>query len=207
MGLYSKILGLPCVYKKIIPYLLGFNGWEVSEIIFNLLTVQSDDVVVDIGCGMGIAMEHIHEFHEYHGFDIDRTALTEFRNNYSGNNVFLYERCFLAEDAIRIKPTKVFMVGLLHHINDSDAKALFDNISQSSRLKHILTSDGFYDDKKMNLNNLLVKLDRGNFVRQITHYKQLLSDNLVIKKELILPVGYWYKAYIMVIDNVDKKGS
>ena len=209
MNLYSKILGLPFVFKKLRPLLLGFDEKKDFKPIYDLLYAEDDDIVVDIGCGMGNALNYIHTFSEYYGFDTDAEALREFEKNYSDDRVCLYNRCFDAEDAITINPSKICMFGLLHHLDDAEVRILLDSVSRSRSLKRIITCDVFYEDNNMarkmkklgvGINNLFTKLDRGKFGREIGHYKQLIPECLHIVKEVILPVGYFVKLFVMVIE-------
>ena len=201
MNLYSRILGLPFVYKHLVPFILGFDPKKDGKATYDLLDVESNDIVVDIGCGMGNALEYLHTFSEYHGFDTDNVALSEFSKSYSDARVSLYNRRFEGEDAVNINPHKVLMIGLLHHIDDAEAGTLFENVSRSRFLKRIVTCDCFFTkNKKWSISNLLTKLDRGEFGREIEHYKQLVTYPLSITKEIIFPLGYFYQVLVMVID-------
>lgn len=202
MYVLDNLMGRPFVYKTLRPLLLGFNEKIDFKIIYDHLQVEEGDIVVDIGCGMGNALEYIHTFSEYHGFDTDTVALQEFKKNYSDNRICLYNRCFESEDASKINPSKICMFGLLHHLSDEEVRILFDSVHRSRSLKRIVTCDVFYEDNKKwrgNINNFLTKLDRGKFGRKIEHYKQLVPEHLNINKEIIFKAGYFVKLFAMVI--------
>jgi hypothetical protein len=199
MDFYSKIMGLPFVYKKLRPFLLGFNEKVDFKVIYDQLEIADCDIIADIGCGMGNALEYLPAFCEYHGFDTDGTALTELKKNYSLSNIFLYHRPFLLEDSIRINPSKVCMFGLLHHLNDIEVKALLNDVSQSPSLKKVVTCDPFIGGGK--LNTLLTKLDRGQFGRTIAHYRALVPESLAIDNDGICNAGPFVKLYRMTIQK------
>jgi SAM-dependent methyltransferase len=202
MSIYTKIMGSPFVYQKLRPLCLGFDEKRDFNNIYNQLQIEDGDVIVDVGCGMGNAMHYImpSNFSAYHGFDTDKRALEEFQKKFSDERIFLYDRIFRGDDSININPSKVCMFGLLHHLNDTDAKLLFKNISRSRNLKRIVSCDVFYGQGfSYILNNLFTKLDRGKFGREMDHFMKLVPNNLKIQNEMIIPIGHFVRYFVMAI--------
>src|SRR6266851_3822 len=113
MSLYDRVLGIPFVYTRIRPLVVGGVDMTPS---FSNLEVQSDDVVIDIGCGAGEALKHLTQFRALYGFDTDPTAVAFARKLASRRaNVTFEARAVTAADMNAIKPTRIMMNGLLHH--------------------------------------------------------------------------------------------
>ncbi len=72
------------------------------------------------------------------------------------------------------RPTCVMMNGLLHHLDDEAASQLLRMCGTADTVKRIVTNDTVYLRGKP-LNNLLARLDRGRFVRQIEGYRDLVA--------------------------------
>jgi 16S rRNA A1518/A1519 N6-dimethyltransferase RsmA/KsgA/DIM1 with predicted DNA glycosylase/AP lyase activity len=200
-------MGLPVVYEKLRPLILGFDLKTAYKTTYDQLQMTSDDVLVDIGCGMGNALDYLdlNSFSEYHGVDTDETALMQLKRHYDmPEKISLYNRPFSAEDAVRINPSKVCMCGLLHHLDNAQARQLFDSVAQSKSLKKIVTQDPFYGEGNYIINNLLTRLDRGAFGRKIAGYQELIPTRLVLQNDIIYKTGYFVKVYVMVIQPIKR---
>jgi hypothetical protein len=179
-------MGTPWVYQTLRPYVLG--GINIGP-AYDILGVQPDDVVLDVGCGMGDAMEHLPAFRAYHGFDTDIRALAAFRAKSPQSNVLLYERQCTAQDVAAINPTKVLMIGLLHHIPDPAVVALLQSLAANPPTKTIVTQDPVYLPRQR-INNALSRLDRGRFVRTVEGYNALVErSGLTVAKTFWIRTG------------------
>jgi SAM-dependent methyltransferase len=184
MSLYDRVLGIPFVYTRIRPLVVG--GVDMTPSFANL-EVQPDDVVVDIGCGPGEVLKHIERFRELHGFDTDPVAIAFARKLAGGRpNVTFEARAVTAADLGAIKPTRVMMNGLLHHLDDGQALDLLAMCAAIPSVRRIATQDPVIVPGRT-LNNFYVRLDRGKHVRDVEGYKTLISKaNLVIAREEIV---------------------
>src|SRR5262245_24452170 len=72
MSLYDRVLGLPFVYNRVRPLVVG--GIDMAP-VYDRLGVRPTDTVLDVGCGTGVALEHLGAFAAYAGFDTDPRAL------------------------------------------------------------------------------------------------------------------------------------
>ena len=187
---YKAILGIPWIFRKLRRYVLG--GFDFSP-IYKALEIRQDDVVMDIGCGTGESIEHLSDFAEYHGFDIDERAINFFQRR-KKSKMYLYNRTFEKEDMTRIKPDKVIMIGLLHHINEEEGKRLFDFLSRGG-VERIVTLDTVYIPGWWT-NNLLAFLDRGGYVRTTSEYRDLVRGmGFEIEREIWINTGLHLSCY------------
>ena len=60
---WNWFFGLPWVFQRLRRWVLG--GFSFAP-AYHLLEVGNGDMVLDVGCGMGDAMQHLGDFQEYH---------------------------------------------------------------------------------------------------------------------------------------------
>ena len=120
-------------------------------------------------------MRHLAAFAQFHGFDTDDRALARFRQSYPDADVHLYPRVVTAADIEHLRPTKVLLMGLLHHLTDAEATELLLSLRAAGTVARIVTWDTIYLPGKP-LSNLLAWLDRGRHTRDEAHYVKLLES-------------------------------
>src|SRR5947208_896941 len=121
MSIYSRILGNPFVFNHVRPLFVGGIDWTS---LYRALDAGPDDVVLDVGCGTGIAHKYMRGFRAYYGFDTDPLAVDFARRNTKGANVSYECRLLVPADVERIQPTKILLSGLLHHLGEREARDL-----------------------------------------------------------------------------------
>jgi SAM-dependent methyltransferase len=173
-SLYAKIVGLPFVYEHLRPWLVGGIDMTPS---FRNLEAGAGDVILDVGCGTGDALNYIENFRAYHGYDTDPIAIAYARKRAQkrGLTVELEARAVDAADIARISPTRVILSGLLHHLPDAEAVSLLRTIGHHPSVARIATQDVVFAPGRL-LNNILASLDRGQFVRCVAAYRTLVAE-------------------------------
>jgi 2-polyprenyl-3-methyl-5-hydroxy-6-metoxy-1,4-benzoquinol methylase len=180
------VLGTPWVFERLRRWVLG--GFDFGP-AYSYLDVRETDIVLDVGCGMGDAMEHLDSFSEYHGFDIDARAIDTFRRRCSKANVHLYARRGEAQDIARIAPSRVVMVGVLHHMSDAEVVSLLRPLTGIAALPRIATVDTVFIPGSA-INNLLARFERGRYVRTVEQYQALVrSAGLDIQQSFWIDTG------------------
>lgn len=174
MNLFQKFIGIPFVYDRIRPFVVG--GIDMRP-FYRILGAAQNDVILDIGCGTGIALDYLQEFQAYFGFDTDPIALSHARE-YKGHLPKVHFECrpVTEEDIKKIQPTRIIMGGLLHHLSDADANSLLKICARSSSVKRIATEDAIYLTGKP-ISNLFTWLDRGRYIRTREGYHRLLQGS------------------------------
>lgn len=161
MSFYQRLLGHPFVYDRIRPLVVGGIDWSP---LYRNLEAGSDDVILDVGCGTGIAHQYLQGFASYHGFDTDPVAVGTAVAKTAGPNVHYQCRVVTPQDVAAIRPTRVILAGLLHHLSDDDCQALLAMCSSLPSVKRIATSDVVFLPGE-HISNVLAYFDRGKFVR------------------------------------------
>ena len=183
MSIYQKLLGHPFVYDRIRPFVVG--GIDFSP-LFRNLEAQAGDVILDVGCGTGMAHQYLSAFAEYHGFDTDPVAIATASARATGPNVHYECRVVTPADIARIRPTRVVLAGILHHLSDEEAIALLGMCASVPSVRRIATSDVVYLPGE-HVSNLLAYFDRGKFVRKRPRYVDLArrAGLSIVREEIV----------------------
>jgi SAM-dependent methyltransferase len=203
VSLRDKILGLPFVYNVVRPIVVG--GIDMGPVL-SPLEVHESDVVVDVGCGTGIALEHLPRFRRYVGFDTDERALTaaarrtKARLQAHGQEQIEFRNVTLDAAAVaELSPDIVILAGLLHHLDDQACEELLRTLRSAPKLRTVVTLDVTFLPGRL-VNNLLTVLDRGQYPRHPAAYNWLASRaGFAIDEAKTLParpgndrVEYWW---------------
>lgn len=171
---YQRLLGHPFVYDVIRPLVVG--GIDLAA-LYATVETTSHDVIFDVGCGTGVALDHLGPFGRYVGFDVDAVAVARASERGRGRTapVTLHARVMTADDARTMQPTVALLMGVLHHLDDATAVAVLRALSESPALRVVHTIDVVMLPRRW-YNNLLARLDRGRFVRTREGYASLARD-------------------------------
>jgi SAM-dependent methyltransferase len=171
--LYDRILGMPFVYDRVRPMVVG--GIDMSSVYDRAETTQ-DDLVLDIGCGTGDALRYLTTFRRYVGLDVDERAVDLARRRYGQRPGVSFEARLMREsDAVELEPTVVTLMGLLHHLSDEHAIDLLCTLRSPGTVRRIVTQDVVFLPGEP-LSNLLARLDRGRDCRVPAAYRELARD-------------------------------
>jgi cyclopropane fatty-acyl-phospholipid synthase-like methyltransferase len=200
--LFDWFFGIPWVFQKLRYWVLG--GFDFGP-AYQRLNVEENDVVLDIGCGMGDSMQHLKSFRRYYGFDTDSRAIETFRKKYPAQNIILNNRVCTADDIRQLQPSKCILIGLLHHINDDDARTLLRSLAEAAELKGTVTLDTVYVPGRW-VNNALAAADRGRHVRMTEHYRQLFSSGgMDVQEEFWIVTGNGAARYLGAVLHRSQK--
>jgi SAM-dependent methyltransferase len=177
VSLTDRLLGLPFVYNVVRPLAVG--GIDMAPVL-SPLGVQPRDTVVDVGCGTGVALEHLPPFERYVGFDTDERALGAAAKRASlrqergrgREDITFRSRTLGRGDIEELRPDVVILAGLLHHLDDPTSHGLLTSLLASPRLRSVVTLDVTFLPGRF-LNNLFTILDRGQYPRHPAGYSWL----------------------------------
>jgi SAM-dependent methyltransferase len=137
---------------------------------------QPGDRVLDIGCGPGDVLEQLPAV-EYVGIDSSAPYIRAARRRFGERARFLLSPI---RDVVLDDPGSYHLAmatGVVHHLDDEGAVSLFRLASRALRPDgRLVTLDGCYEERQSSLARLLLRLDRGKFVRQRAAYVQLASQ-------------------------------
>jgi len=134
--------------------------------------------LLDICCGDSYILEYINEFiDDYVGIDNNDKYLEQCRNrwkNFSFINSDL-NNVGNIENLINFKPNFIFVNGAIHHLDDKTISSITDFIKKKLPDSHFLSVDPIKHNNNL-LNYLMIKLDRGKFIRNKFEYSKLMDS-------------------------------
>jgi SAM-dependent methyltransferase len=207
MSLYQRILGHPFVFNRIRPVFVGGIDWKP---LYDALGAGPDSVVLDIGCGTGIAHQYLDGFRKYYGFDTDPVAINRARQSASGPHIQYQCRVITEDDIESIRPTHVLLSGLLHHLSDAEVLKLLRMCGSTPSVDRIATADTVYIPGQ-HVSNLLAFFDRGRFVRTAEGFVALAEEaNLEVVRQQIIrshPTNGWALYLVMTLSPRSRRTS
>ncbi len=170
LGLLRKVLGHPFVYDQVRPRVVG--GIDMQS-LYDSLGSDAKRAVLDVGCGTGDALRHLHGVERYLGIDTDPVAVREARRRFGDRPNVRFECKFLQPaDVTDFAPTGVVLSGVLHHLTNDEAEGVLRLALTSPTLVRLVTSDIVFLPGKL-FNNVLAMMDRGRFCRDPDAYAAL----------------------------------
>jgi SAM-dependent methyltransferase len=136
------------------------------------LRLHAGQRVLDLGCGPGDILQFLPAV-QYTGYDINPAYIERARRRYGERGEF---HCAAVDEALPLRgPYDVVIAhGVLHHLDDAQARTLFRIarrvLAPAGRL---VTFDGCYADGQPALARLALALDRGRHVRTRDGYERL----------------------------------
>jgi SAM-dependent methyltransferase len=166
-----SILETPAVYLAYQSLVGGVRARKIC--IRDYVRHAPGSVVVDIGCGPGYTTRWLPQS-EYYGFDICEPYIAYARRKFGQAATFQCE-LFTTETAAALPPVDVvLMMGLLHHLDDTECLELLRLAKSTLRPGgRVITLDGCYRQGQSPIARYLLDSDRGKYVRKVEGYERL----------------------------------
>jgi len=163
-----RTLRIPYVFR-LLQRLVGRE--KAALRIVELLAIRPGDRVLDIGCGTADILHYLPAGIDYHGFDVSEEYVSAARTRFGAKGNFTVQ-AVTADAANRLDRVDIVIaLGVLHHLTDSEADALFKLARKVLRPGgRVVTCDGAFVDGQNAFARLLLKLDRGQCVRAPEQY-------------------------------------
>ncbi len=137
------------------------------------LDVRPGQRVLDLGCGPADILSVLPDC-DYVGIDSEPRYIDSARARYGGRGTF---RCMRIEDFVVQQPRSFDLVmanGVLHHLDDAQAGAMLGLAAAAMKEgARTVTLDGCREPGQSIIARTLLRLDRGQFIRDRTGYLQL----------------------------------
>ena len=196
----KALLSTPSMYD-LAQILMGAHAnrvWLQREFI----RAQTGDRILDVGCGTAAILSVLPDV-DYTGFDISKPYIASAQKRWGDRGQFHAQ--LLNDEVIEglDKFDLILATGLLHHLDDDEAHALFKTLSKGLKQNgRIITVDGTYIPDQRFLSRFIIQQDRGKSVRSPEGYLALARDHFpTLKGHLVerqwIPYTYW----IMQIGN------
>lgn len=133
--------------------------------------------ILDIGCGPAQVLEHLPESCPYTGFDLSAAYIDTARKRWGARGEFF---CAAVDAAAldRLAPADVVLaMGILHHLDDDQARGLFALARRALRPGgRLVTFDGAFTPGQSPIARWLLRNDRGRHVRTPESYQSLARE-------------------------------
>lgn len=177
-----RILSSPLVYDAF-QALLGGDAAR-RRICDEYFKVQPGHVIVDVGCGTGEVLNFLPERITYYGFDLDESYIEAAKAHFPGRGNFFCQDVTLLP-AGDIPPCDLAIAfGVLHHLDDSDAARLIQNLHGRLAVGgRLVTIDPAFEKGQSIFAREMIRRDRGQNVRAGSEYLSL-TGSLFSEKRL-----------------------
>jgi len=166
-----KVLELPWAYRLFRTIVGGPAAWQ--RLVEEYIRPQQGQRILDLGCGAGDVLSYLPSV-SYVGIDISSQYIQAARARFGHRGEF---HCRDATQWVNDNPGVYDVVmanGLFHHCSDDQARDLFALAAKALKPSgRLVTYDGCYVPEQSRVARLLLRMDRGQFVRTSDGYRLL----------------------------------
>jgi len=150
---------------------------RARDICLAALDVQPGERVLDVGCGPAYYVAGLPDC-EYFGFDTNSAQINSARARF-GDRALFYDEPYTAERMRELAPfDKVFLLGILHHLDDAGCRSLLDLVARSLKPNgRVVALDTPLYQGQSTFSRALAKNDRGDYVRFTDAYVALANPS------------------------------
>ncbi len=169
------LLSKPLVYSTFQNLMGAKAAWR--NLVHQRIRPSAGTLIIDIGCGPGDLLAYLPEGVVYWGFDISPDYIAHAQRRFGARGNF--ERKLLTHGELaKLPPVDVVVAsGVLHHLSDSDAAALFQLAHAALKPGgRLITVDPCWEPGQNPVARYLISKDRGQNVRNRAGYDSLAAE-------------------------------
>ena len=190
-------------YQRIIRK--KFDDYDFFEFFFNKLNKKKKNIkVLDLCCGDSFILDYINPYiFKYLGFDNNSLYLNSGKKRWRRHSFkfFDFSQINKLKKEINFYPDVIFLNGVIHHFDDHKIKVLNNFIKNNFPKSIFLSADPIRFNNNF-INTLMIKFDRGRFIRTLKSYKFLMKNYNFLISDLFFRVNF---KLIFHYKNVDLK--
>ena len=154
-----------------------YDEYDFLKFIFKQINFKKVRML-DICCGDSYILEYINEFiDDYMGVDSNDKYLNQCKKRWRNFNFFNLDLNNLKniDEFLKFKPNFIFINGAIHHLDDKTVKSINSFIANNFSNSYFLSIDPVRNNNNF-LNNVMIKFDRGKFIRNKIQYAELMNS-------------------------------
>jgi SAM-dependent methyltransferase len=171
---WRRVFSVPAVYR-LAQQAIGSPNVR-RQLVDLYLKPRDGQSVLDIGCGTGDLVDHLPRVH-YVGHDPSADYVAAAEDRFGASGTFFVG----GVGEVSLEPGSFDLAvakGVLHHLDDSVARALFDEAAEALRPGgRLVTIDPAFDPGQSRVARFLASRDRGQNVRTLDEYRALVPSS------------------------------
>jgi SAM-dependent methyltransferase len=156
------------------------GGKTAREKIIKNNQIKKNCNILDIGCGPAYVLDFLKKKSlKYFGYDTELNHIEYAKKKFLNKNHHFFCKKFNELELNKLpKFDYVFLFGIIHHLNNAELKKIIFLIKKVLKKNgKLLILDNVLINKQNIIARILIKLDKGNHIRNLSDYEVLLKDN------------------------------
>lgn len=165
-------------FANVYEFSMYFLGAKKCRKIFinDYVLLGEHQRVLDLGCGPADILNDLPSFIDYTGIDASSNYIRAAKNKFPDHKFIC--TIFDSNTKLNGKFDVVLAIGLLHHLNDETSRNLIINASNVLKVGgKLITLDNLLYNGQSQLNRLIIKQDRGDYIRYLREYTSLFPQD------------------------------
>ena len=183
---------------------LCYRRGQQQAYVDNWVRPRPQDRILDIGCGPADVLKRLPSV-RYVGYEPNPRCVKEAVKRFGDRGVFRLGHLTQLPDEEKQTFDIAMASGVLHHLSDDQVNRLMsathDALKTGGRL---ITRDGCYEERQSWLVRVLLRHDRGAFVRTRQHYEALFREYFHILRVEILRAALRYPYSLIHFEAVKR---
>ena len=190
----NNLLKFPFFYRSYQSIIRNkFDDYNFFEFIFKDLQKKKKNIkVLDLCCGDSFVLNYINPYiSKYLGLDNNKLYLDDGKKKWHKHSFKFHDFTDLInlKKKINFYPDLIFLNGVIHHFNDDQIKSLNNFIMKNYSNSIFLSIDPIEYSNKL-INSVLIKFDRGNFIRSLKNYKLLMKSYEFLVSDIFFKINF-----------------
>jgi SAM-dependent methyltransferase len=156
------------------------GGKTAREKIIKNNQIKKNCNILDIGCGPAYVLDFLkNKSLKYFGYDTEPNHIEYAKKKFLNKNHHFFYKKFNELELNKLpKFDYVFLFGIIHHLNNTELKKIIFLIKRVLKKNgKLLILDNVLINKQNIIARILIKLDKGNHIRNLSDYEVLLRNN------------------------------
>lgn len=172
-----KFLGKTFFYLLIQKIMGGTNA---REKIIKINKIKKNCNILDVGCGPAYVLDFLkNKSSKYFGYDTEINHIKYAKKKFPHKDYHFFCKKFNINELNKLpKFDYVFLFGIIHHLNNTELKKIIFLIKKILKKNgKLLILDNILIKKQNIIARALIKLDKGNYIRNLSDYEFFLKNN------------------------------